>query len=112
MENEKRNEPEKYNVLYCKGKYQYKSKYPQIETKHKVIYAGPVEPMAPIWDNVSDILRNGKEMLSYSLEFSPYDDIFEDINEKLEQKKYIADGDGWADYILKERNKNKVQFAD
>ena len=52
MENEKRNEPEKYNVLYCKGKYQYKSKYPQIETKHKVIYAGPVEPMAPIWDNV------------------------------------------------------------
>lgn len=48
MENEKRNEPEKYNVLYCKSKYQYKSKYPQIETKHKVIYAGPVEPMAPI----------------------------------------------------------------
>jgi len=57
MENEKRNEPEKYNVLYCKSKYQYKSKYPQIETKHKVIYSGPVEPMAPIWDNVSDILR-------------------------------------------------------
>ena len=55
MGNEKRNEPEKYNVLYCKGKYQYKSKYPQIETKHKVIYAGPVEPMAPIWGNVSDI---------------------------------------------------------
>ena len=29
------NEPEKYNVLYCKGKYQYKSKYPQIETDKK-----------------------------------------------------------------------------
>ena len=40
MENEKRNEPEKYNVLYCKGKYQYKSKYPQIETKHKVSIQG------------------------------------------------------------------------
>ena len=66
MENEKRNEPEKYNVLYCKGKYQYKSKYPQIETKHKVIYAGPVEPMAPIWDNVSDILRKSDRICTES----------------------------------------------
>ena len=66
MENEKRNEPEKYNVLYCKGKYQYKSKYPQIETKHKVIYAGPVEPMAPIWGNVSDILRKSDRICTES----------------------------------------------
>lgn len=65
-ENEKRNEPEKYNVLYCKGKYQYKSKYPQIETKHKVIYAGPVEPMAPIWDNVSDMLRKSDRICTES----------------------------------------------
>ena len=38
MENEKRNEPEKYNVLYCKGKYQYKSKYSQIYTKKFYVY--------------------------------------------------------------------------
>lgn len=66
----------------------------------------------PFVINVSNILRNGKEMLSYSLEFSPSDEIFEEINQKLEQQKYIADGDGWADYILKELNKNKVQFTD
>lgn len=66
MENEKRNELERYNVLYCKSKYQYKSKYPQIETKHKVIYAGPVEPMAPIWGNVSGILRKSDRICTES----------------------------------------------
>lgn len=66
----------------------------------------------PFVINVSDILRNGKETLSYSLEFSPSDEIFENINKKLEQQKYIANGDGWADYILKKIDENKVDFAD
>ena len=66
MENAKRNEPEKYNVLYLKGKYQYKSKYPQIDAKHKIVYAGPVEPMAPIWDNISDILRKSERVCTES----------------------------------------------
>lgn len=66
MENAKRNEPEKYNVLYLKGKYQYKSKYPQIDAKHKIVYAGPVESMAPIWDNLSDILRKSERICTES----------------------------------------------
>lgn len=66
MENAKRNEPEKYNVLYLKGKYQYKSKYPQIDAKHKIVYAGPVEHMAPIWDNLSDILRKSERICTES----------------------------------------------
>ena len=66
MENAKRNEPEKYNVLYLKGKYQYKSKYPQIDVKHKIVYAGPVEPMAPIGDNISDILRKSERVCTES----------------------------------------------
>ena len=66
MENAKRNEPEKYNVLYLKGKYQYKSKYPQIDAKHKIVYAGPVEPMASIWDNISDILRKSERVCTES----------------------------------------------
>lgn len=66
MENAKRNEPEKYNVLYLKGKYQYKSKYPQINAKHKIVYAGPVESMAPIWDNLSDILRKSERICTES----------------------------------------------
>ena len=66
MENEKRNGIERYNVLYCKGKYQYKSKYPQIDAKHKIVYAGPVEPMAPIWDNISDILRKSERVCTES----------------------------------------------
>ena len=66
MENEKRNGIERYNVLYCKGKYQYKSKYPQIDAKHKIDYAGPVEPMTPIWDNISDILRKSERICTES----------------------------------------------
>lgn len=66
MENEKRNGIERYNVLYCKGKYQYKSKYPQIDAKHKIVYAGLVEPMAPIWDNISDILRKSERVCTES----------------------------------------------
>lgn len=66
MENAKRNEPEKYNVLYLKGKYQYKSRYPQIDAKHKIVYAGPVESMAPIWDNLSDILRKSERICTES----------------------------------------------
>lgn len=65
MENEKRNGIERYNVLYCKGKYQY-NKYPQIDAKHKIVYAGPVEPMAPIWDNISDILRKSERVCTES----------------------------------------------
>lgn len=66
MENEKRNGIERYNVLYCKGKYQYKSEYPQIDAKYKIVYAGPVEPMAPIWDNISDILRKSERVCTES----------------------------------------------
>lgn len=66
MENAKRNGIERYNVLYCKGKYQYKSKYPQIDAKHKIVYAGSVEPMASIWDNISDILRKSERICTES----------------------------------------------
>lgn len=66
MENERRNGIERYNVIYCKGKYQYKSKYPQIDAKHKIVYAGPVEPMAPIWDNALDILRKSDRICTES----------------------------------------------
>jgi predicted subunit of tRNA(5-methylaminomethyl-2-thiouridylate) methyltransferase len=66
MENERRNGIERYNVLYCKGKYQYKSKYPQIDAKHKIVYAGSVEPMASIWDNISDILRKSERICTES----------------------------------------------
>lgn len=48
---------EKYKVLYIKGKYQYKKQYQIIQAKHKVAYSGPVEPMAPIWDCIMEILR-------------------------------------------------------
>lgn len=66
MENERRNGIERYNVLYCKGKYQYKSKYLQIDAKHKIVYAGSVEPMASIWDNISDILRKSERICTES----------------------------------------------
>lgn len=61
-----RENPEKYNVLYLKGKYQYKSKYLQIMTKHQVIYTGPVDPMSPIWDKALGILRKSDRICTES----------------------------------------------
>lgn len=57
---------EKYKVLYLKGKYQYKSQYPQIMARHQVIYAGPVDPMTPIWDNAFGILRKSDRVCTES----------------------------------------------
>lgn len=62
MLNEKEN-LEKYKVLYLKGKYQYKSKYLQI---NQVIYAGPVDPMSPIWDKALGILRKSDRICTES----------------------------------------------
>lgn len=59
-------EIERYNVLYLKGKYQYKSKYPKIDSKHNIIYAGPVEPMSPIWIKISDIIRKSSRICTES----------------------------------------------
>lgn len=59
-------EIERYNVLYLKGKYQYKSKYPQIDANHKIVYAGPVSAMSPIWDNIADILRKSERICTDS----------------------------------------------
>lgn len=52
MEKEKRKEGEKYKVVYWKGKYEYKCKYGEIESKDKVMYGGGVEGMGGMWGNV------------------------------------------------------------
>ena len=91
MENEKRNGIERYNVLYCKGKYQYKSKYPQIDAKHKIVYAGPVEPMAPIWDNISDILRKSERVCTESRrELKKLEEILHVFRVQLQQKQTLS----------------------
>lgn len=68
MENVKNDAREKYNVLYCKGKYQFKLKYPKLEAKNinKVVYAGPVEPLLPIWLEITNILRKSDRICTES----------------------------------------------
>ena len=66
VRNVRKEDIERVDVEYIKGKYQYKSKYPQIEAKHKIVYAGPVKEMAPIWDSISDILRKSDRICTES----------------------------------------------
>lgn len=68
MEPKNENVLERYSIFYCKGKYQYKSKYPKLDAKNitKVIYAGPIEPMLPIWLEISNILRSSGRICTES----------------------------------------------
>lgn len=68
METRRENVLEKYSVRYCKGKYQYKHSYPKINDKRieKVMYAGPVEPMLPIWLEITNILRSSSRICTES----------------------------------------------
>ncbi|QQT26892.1 hypothetical protein [Sphingobacterium spiritivorum] len=65
----------------------------------------------PFEINISIVLRKGEEVLNYSLEFSPSETVFENINKNLQQLKYIADGYGWQDFTLKKLITDKVQFT-
>lgn len=59
-------EIENFDVLYIKGKYQFKKQYPRVNTKNNILYAGPVEPMLPIWLKISDIIRNSTRVSTES----------------------------------------------
>lgn len=68
MEKRKDIKLERYSIIYCKGKYQYKSKYPKLEAKNinRVVYAGPIEPMLPIWLEITNILRSSNRICTES----------------------------------------------
>lgn len=67
MERKRENALERYSVRYCKGKYQYKAHYPKLNAKNiEVIYAGPVEPMLPIWLKICNILRSSNRICTES----------------------------------------------
>lgn len=46
------------------------------------------------------------------MEFSPSGNEFKGLNKKLEQYKYVADGYGWADYILAKLKEDRTVFED
>jgi hypothetical protein len=46
------------NVQYIKGKYTYKKTYASLQdTKAKIFYSGPIEPMEPVFAKILTIMR-------------------------------------------------------
>ena len=52
-------EIEKVEVTYIKGKYSYKTQYNVISgKKHNILYAGPVNALQPALENILMLVRN------------------------------------------------------
>lgn len=61
---------------------------------------------------MSDVEYEGRDIpLSWQIEFDPFDDRLETVNEKLESSGIEADGDGWAEAIEKEFAKRYPKLA-
>lgn len=65
----------------------------------------------PFLISISNLMYKGAETLSYSLEFSPAEDEFSQLNKKMETHSYVADGYGWTNYLLDKLKKGKVSFS-
>lgn len=52
-------------VVYIKGKYQYKKQYGILtDKKQDILFAGPLEAMQPAWENILMLVRNPTNRVS------------------------------------------------
>lgn len=59
VRNIRKEEIEKVEVVYIKGKYSYKTQYNVISgKKHNILYAGPVNALQPALENIMMLVRN------------------------------------------------------
>ena len=59
VRNIRKEEIEKVEVAYIKGKYAYKTQYNVISgKKHEILYAGPVNALQPALENILMLVRN------------------------------------------------------
>lgn len=58
VRNIRKEEIEKVEVVYIKGKYSYKTQYNVISgKKHNILYAGPVNALQPALENIMNSTR-------------------------------------------------------
>lgn len=58
VRNIRKEEIEKVEVVYIKGKYSYKTQYNVISgKKHQILYAGPVNALQPALENILMLVR-------------------------------------------------------
>lgn len=58
VRNIRKEEIEKVEVVYIKGKYSYKTQYNVISgKKHKILYAGPINDLQPALENILMLVR-------------------------------------------------------
>lgn len=58
VRNIRKEEIEKVEVVYIKGKYSYKTQYNVISgKKHNILYAGPVNALQPALENIMMLVR-------------------------------------------------------
>lgn len=58
VRNIRKEEIEKVEVVYIKGKYSYKTQYNVISgKKHNILYAGPVNALQPALENILMLVR-------------------------------------------------------
>ena len=59
VRNIRKEEIERVEVVYIKGKYSYKTQYNVIRgKKHNILYAGPVNALQPALENIMMLVRN------------------------------------------------------
>lgn len=59
VRNVRKEDIEKVEVEYIKGKYQYKKSYGTISgKKHKILFSGPVVDLQPALENILMLVRN------------------------------------------------------
>lgn len=59
VRNIRKEDIEKVEVEYIKGKYQYKKSYGTISgKKHKILFSGPVVDLQPALENILMLVRN------------------------------------------------------
>jgi len=65
IRNIRKEEIEKVEVAYLKGKYAYKTQYNKISMrKHNILYAGPIKDLQPALENIEMLVRNPNRRIS------------------------------------------------
>lgn len=65
VRNVRKEDIEKVDVEYIKGKYQYKKSYGTISGKrHKILFSGPVVDLQPALENIRSLVRTPENRIS------------------------------------------------
>lgn len=64
VRNVRKEDIEKVDVEYIKGKYQYKKAYGTLSRSHKILFSGPVVDLQPALENIRLLVRTPENRIS------------------------------------------------